>query len=56
MPRLLSYELYEIAKSDLKAANTLTKNGACVPLGEMVGELVDLVPLVWKKIESLKAS
>jgi hypothetical protein len=28
-------------------------HGACLQLGEMVGELVSPVPLVWNKIESL---
>jgi hypothetical protein len=27
---------------------------ACLLLGEMVGDLISLVPLVWNKIESLK--
>jgi hypothetical protein len=26
---------------------------SCTLLGEMVGDLISLVPLVWKKIESL---
>jgi hypothetical protein len=30
--------------------------GACLLLGEMVGEFVSLVPLVWNKIYSIKTS
>jgi hypothetical protein len=50
------YPMNDIGNNNVAFLNRPEIRGACLLLGEMVEELVSLVPLVWNKIESLKPS
>jgi hypothetical protein len=48
------YPMEDANYNNIKFLSRPEIHGACLELGEMVGELVSLVSLVWNKIESLK--
>jgi hypothetical protein len=50
------YPMDDIGNLNIAFLNKPEIRGACLLLGEMVGELVSLVPLVWNKIDSIKTS
>jgi hypothetical protein len=50
------YPMEDANYNNIKFLSRPEIHDACLPLGEMVGELVSLIPLVWSKIESLKCS
>jgi hypothetical protein len=47
------YPMEDIGYNNIAFLRQPEVRGACLLLGEMVGELIRLVPLVWEKIESL---
>jgi hypothetical protein len=49
------YPMDDTGNLNIAFLNKHEIRGSCLLLQEMVGELVSLVPLVWNKIESLKA-
>jgi hypothetical protein len=56
LDRMDLYTRYPMESANYNNIKFLSRpeiHGACLQLGEMVGELVSLVPLVWNKIESL---
>lgn len=50
------YPMEDANYNNIKFLSRPEIHGACLKIGEMVGELVNLVPLVWNKIESLKTT
>ncbi len=56
MDLYVRYPMPSVGYNNVRYLDRLEIRGACLLLGEMVGELVSLAPLVWNKIESLKPS